>query len=249
MSKGIVLDTTFDNPSLPIALTYGEQIKALSSLTDWFQSDRRSVTLASGKIASWADIKGGARKLEQATSSRRSTLTDAAVAGYSAADFNAVLASKYTLSGGVFDFNAPHSFAIVTKPATPAGPATLIGGFTSTSDKEVVITALGSSAFSYVRGTESLQLPFVAGEWGLLIVSWDGSKLRGEYNGVRDNDEASASVVTDHELLVGAPAPASSQCYLGQIADVLFFDTDVLAAEPDSAQLLRDYARYVYGVE
>lgn len=247
MSTGIILDTTFNNSSLPTATPFGERIKALDSLVAWFQADQSSVTLEAGKIASFSDIAGGSLSLAQATAEKRSSLESAAIAGYSAAGFGGG-DNSYVL-GSAFDYDSPHAFALVLKPTVQAATQAIVGHLVNTLDRAAVFVAAGSEQFSWARNATAITMPFVRDEYCLMIVSWDGTSLRGEVNSLAATPAAVASpaITTPANLRLGSNAASGGLKMTGQVADLLVFDADILN-DPEALDLVRNYAKYVYGV-
>src|SRR5690606_5370963 len=105
VSTGIVLDTTFDNPSLPTAEPYGERIRQLSGIHAWSQPDRQSATVEDGKFASFANLGSGSSALAQATAGNRASVAAKDLAGYDVAALSRDAICYYQMTGDALDLN------------------------------------------------------------------------------------------------------------------------------------------------
>lgn len=250
---GITLNTTFSNAELPSSLPLGEQIVAEPSLLAWFQADAGHVTLSSNEILTMTDKAGGAGVLTPVSATRRPDLEAGALGSYSAAKFNGVTTADgdsdvCVLSGVAVPSSGAYTYVAIFKPDDVSGGDTVCGRFTDASTRSILNIPNGVNAINFNHGsTSAMSHPIAVDEWSIVIAAFDGTDLHYYGDGVTYTPVTAVGTTGGTSFHVGALNSSGSQALDGYIADLMFFNSNVFD-DPELLQVIKDYARLVYGL-
>ena len=247
----IRLNTTFSNANLPLASSLATQIKGLASLKNWYQADAQSVVFdgaIANAVTSFADLKGSADTLAQATAANKAILTPGKFGNYAGVVFDGV-AMEYAY-GGTFARTTDFSIALVFAPASAAsGTQVLWSSFTSVSQRTIVDYLNNQLTFGHgAAQVVASGLTYGAGHVAILSATTSGATLKLRLDGgatlVATGGDNNAGT---NPISIGSLYTSSSSLqFKGALADVLHFNADIIGS--GDYAIVEKYVKGVYGI-
>jgi hypothetical protein len=248
---GIVLNTQFNNPNLPIALSIAEQIMAAPSYFAWFQADAVYCDLAGAEISAWNDRSGNAAKFVGVSAASYADIEADKLGGYSAAKFNGTTSAEtvdvYGLNGLDLDTTLPYSYVAIYKPGDNVDGETLLGRFTNSTNRSILNAPNGLGLMRFQHGNNTIEHPVNIGEWNVTIAAWTGTQSRLSGNGGVISPVTATGASGSTQFALGALNTAGGQAFDGYISDIMMFSEDIFA-NASLLALVKEYISSVYGL-
>jgi hypothetical protein len=233
------------NTNNMLPATAQAQLMADPSMRHWFEARTGLCTLDTGNILSFDDWTGTAAKLTRHGPTQHAALAAGSIGLFESALFDQTQLDRYNF-GGVAqpDFSQPFSWFLTFKFDDTAINKNICGTFTSGTARAIVVYDTNTNAVSFKFNGASMTIPVSRTAWNALLVSYDGTRIRGRANGV----EPTPITIT------GSPGTATfnlgslsnSQYWDGWIKHCVMFDGDTLA-DPVLVEGLEDVAGF-YGL-
>lgn len=242
--SSIIIPGSFDNEDLPVDLDLKAELIAHANLTYWAQADASTVTLASGLIVDWLNLKGGAKKFSQGTAGIRAALSADATLGYDVGVFSSADGDYYDFSEAP-DLTGAFSFVCLAKAATLGATKALMSQYVGASQQTSLflsssnIISLGHRGTNLTNGTYS-----VADVWKLFIASGDATHSRLKVDDGSIVSGAVSGSAASGNFALGSIGNHSSK-WNGSIADAQLWNIDLL--DGTHADLLADVVQYFRG--
>jgi hypothetical protein len=240
-----ILNQTFNNPALPVDLSFRERILAMPGSPRWFQANAALATLSGSAITALADKAGGGTTLGQGTSGSRPTLVDNLFGAYPGIRCDGSN-DHLLLSGSYPNTSSPFTWVVVARDPTPTAFAGALSNFTAVGVGTYVGVADTGNAWLGHGDASIASLAFDATKPVVMTLGCDGSNLYASVNGQR------ATVATDNTgassfLVAGALNTSAAGPWQGDISDIILFSACLFT---DTAQIdcIEAWAARAYGI-
>jgi len=232
----IITDPDFAATDL-VPATIAAQLLADTSLRHWFEARTGLCTVSGTDIVSFDDRKGTAAKLTRASGTQHATMTAASIGDYEAAVFDQSQSDSYTF-GGVArpDFSQPFSWFLTFKFDDTAINKVIAGIFTTSSVRALVVYDADADAVKFRFNGATLTIPVSRTAGNALIVSYDGTRIRGRSAGLEQTPVSISASPGTGTFNLGSLN--TSQYWDGWIKHCLMFDGDVLADTENLQRLI-----------
>jgi hypothetical protein len=222
------------NSGLTVESSLIEQAVALSNITDWWTAESAYLDLSGDQIIRWKPLKvGGVRTLEQATISKRATLTPNRIVDNPTAVFDATTQDYYSVSAAV-DMSASFGLGMFYKPtrdATVEGLAFALSSSTSRFGVNKTSTGGGLQASCGASGGGGvIGGTCTIGAWNSLRLFKDNPdpttrRLRLRSNGVESTPVPHDNGTSSVPIIIGAIQSGNSHASM-EVSDFFLINAD-----------------------
>jgi hypothetical protein len=237
---------------LPGGTSVMEELLELPSLAQTYEPNPDyGATVVGGFITQIASQRPSSEYVLQPTGANRPALlqTPGYAAGKPLANFDG--ANDYLQESVGNDLTKAHSFAIVFRTDAPSVDQVVISSFQSSGVAEFLQIIGATQKVRYQVGNRNIDLGLLGG-FNLAVCGSNGDgQLRMWLNGLYreaapGGDNAAPTAV---QRTIGALNSAAVLPFDGQVAWYAEFDSDIFTAEPLALGLIRDRARYDFGLD
>lgn len=243
------------SPDLPKATPAAQIIAARAALRSWWRVQDDKLTVGSGEVTNLDQLAGAAGlPLYPATSGQRPMLTPAYFSErYPAVSFDG---DKDVMRTASLPYTKDGSFSWVAIGTMLSDTVdNHIAGLFSTSGLSTVLRLNGTTSnitFQHGSGTATVAAPSAGAFFGqplLVIATSDTTTLKLMANGLMANPSPTNNAQSASVFCVGAANTSGLQGGPWQMAEMMIFQEDLLAAgAADFVDTLSLYARLAYGV-
>lgn len=254
MARSIVLDTEFTDTTLPILLSFEEQILAISSLAGWFTARVADLTLdGSDRVSAWANRKtSGTMTLAQATSGRQPLYLADQVNGNGALSFDS--GRPDFLAGTNFPTGVDIKWTkVLVFQATALGANAHI--LSENGEHALYVETSTNHLKDWINGGPTVGTVAVAdSNFHAAVAAYDSDigkvSLKIDTNATQTSTgTAIAATLTDFSVGTNQHN-STSGAWSGKIADILIFQEDLLAtANADHLEVIRGYLATRYDLD
>ncbi|MBZ0164557.1 MAG: hypothetical protein K8H74_17825 [Notoacmeibacter sp.] len=256
MSRSIIINDTFTDTSLPVLQTFQQRIAGITGLLGWFTADASYLTLdGSSRVSSWACRASAGTTFDQATSGNRPLYQANQINGEPALLFDRVRPDHMVWSG-MWPAGAGTAWSKVAVMRAETGVGAAMHVLSNNTDhalfvdsSEVLKNYIAGSGIGSGTGTSVVgsATAFHAGVTSF-VQSTAKQAVEVDNNGPEEATGASSTLTLTTLYLGTANSPAASS-FSGQVADIMLFNKDILAAANEGDLIdIYDYIATQYGL-